>query len=62
VLLRPRRHQPRYRHAAESRGPHITTPLRKNAAVHHGKNCALMSQWVNNGPEPDAPLSPFYLQ
>jgi hypothetical protein len=77
VLLRPRRHQPRYRHAAESSvmnsrrfmgapssglGPHITTPLRKNAAVHHGKNCALMSQWVNNGPEPDAPLSPFYLQ
>jgi len=25
-------------------GPHITTPLRKNAAVHHSKNCALMSQ------------------
>src|SRR5215468_4009066 len=25
-------------------GPHITTPLRKNAAVHHNKNCALMSQ------------------
>ena len=24
--------------------PHITTPLRKNAAVHHSKNCALMSQ------------------
>jgi hypothetical protein len=23
---------------------HITTPLRKNAAVHHSKNCALMSQ------------------
>jgi hypothetical protein len=23
---------------------HITTALRKNAAVHHGKNCALMSQ------------------
>jgi len=22
----------------------ITTPLRKNAAVHHSKNCALMSQ------------------
>jgi hypothetical protein len=25
-------------------GPDITTPLRKNAAVHHSKNCALMSQ------------------
>jgi hypothetical protein len=25
-------------------GPHITTPLRKRAAVHHSKNCALMSQ------------------
>jgi hypothetical protein len=25
-------------------GLHITTPLRKNAAVHHSKNCALMSQ------------------
>ena len=24
--------------------PHITTPLRKNAAVHHSKNCVLMSQ------------------
>jgi hypothetical protein len=23
---------------------HITTPLRKDAAVHHSKNCALMSQ------------------
>jgi hypothetical protein len=27
-----------------SLGPHITTPLRKNAAVHHSKDCALMSQ------------------
>jgi hypothetical protein len=25
-------------------GPHITTPLCKNVAVHHSKNCALMSQ------------------
>src|SRR5262249_61452876 len=25
-------------------GPHNTTPLRKRAAVHHSKNCALMSQ------------------
>src|SRR5262245_7726174 len=25
-------------------GPHITTPLWKNAAVHYSKNCALMSQ------------------
>jgi hypothetical protein len=25
-------------------GPHITTPLRKGAAVHHSKNCAMMSQ------------------
>src|SRR5262249_41892545 len=25
-------------------GPDITTPLRKDAAVHHSKNCALMSQ------------------
>jgi hypothetical protein len=24
--------------------PDITTPLRKNAAVHHSKNCAMMSQ------------------
>jgi hypothetical protein len=56
-LLRLRRERPR-RRAAEQRdelapphgrpssglGPHITTPLRKNAAVHHSKNCALMSQ------------------
>ena len=25
-------------------GRDITTPLRKNAAVHHSKNCAMMSQ------------------
>jgi len=25
-------------------GSDITTPLRKNAVVHHSKNCALMSQ------------------
>jgi hypothetical protein len=25
-------------------GPDITTPLRKKAAVHHSKNCAMMSQ------------------
>jgi hypothetical protein len=25
-------------------GPHISTPLCKTAAVHHSKNCALMSQ------------------
>src|SRR5215472_19032419 len=25
-------------------GPHISTPLCKNVAVHHSKNCALMSQ------------------
>jgi hypothetical protein len=29
-------------------GPDITTPLRKNAAVHHSKNCALMSQMGQN--------------
>jgi hypothetical protein len=29
-------------------GLHITTPLRKNAAVHHSKNCALMSQMGQN--------------
>jgi hypothetical protein len=29
-------------------GPHITTRLRKNAAVHHSKNCALMSQMGQN--------------
>jgi hypothetical protein len=23
---------------------HITTPIRQNGAVHHSKNCALMSQ------------------
>jgi copper oxidase (laccase) domain-containing protein len=27
---------------------HVTTPLRKNAAVHHSKNCALMSQMGQN--------------
>ena len=27
-------------------GPDIITPLRKNVAVHHCKNCALMSQMV----------------
>src|SRR5262245_2072795 len=56
-LLRTRLQRPR-RRAAEQRdevaSPHghpslglgldITTPLRKNAAVHHSKNCALMSQ------------------
>src|SRR5262249_23700123 len=56
-LLRARRERPRGR-AAEQRdelasphahpssglGPHITTPLRKNVAVHHSKNWALMSQ------------------
>ena len=31
-------------HASSGLGPHSTTPLRKNAAVHHSKNCALMSQ------------------
>jgi hypothetical protein len=25
-------------------GPHITTPLREDAAVHHSKNCVMMSQ------------------
>src|SRR5262245_10584336 len=25
-------------------GPHTSTPLLKNVAVHHSKNCALMSQ------------------
>jgi hypothetical protein len=58
-LLRAGRERPRGRCTAEQRyerasphgalpssglGPHITTPLRKNAAVHHSKNCALMSQ------------------
>jgi hypothetical protein len=48
-----RRDRPR-RRAAEQRdelasphgrlGPHISTPLCKNVAVHHSKNCALMSQ------------------
>jgi hypothetical protein len=28
--------------------PDITTPLRKNAAVHHSKNCAMMSQMGND--------------
>src|SRR5262249_3042868 len=32
-------------------GPHITTPLRKNAAVHHSKNCALMSQMGHERPK-----------
>src|SRR5262245_24408984 len=30
--------------ASSGLGSHFTTPLRKNAAVHHSKNCALMSQ------------------
>jgi hypothetical protein len=30
-------------------GQDITTPLRKNAAVHHSKNCAMMSQRVKSG-------------
>jgi hypothetical protein len=29
-------------------GPDITMPLRKNAVVHHSKNCALMSQMGHN--------------
>jgi hypothetical protein len=32
-------------------GPHITTPLWKNAAVHHSKNCALMSQMGHERPK-----------
>jgi hypothetical protein len=37
-------------------GPHVTTPLRKNAAVHHSKNCALMSQM---GQTRSSALCPF---
>jgi hypothetical protein len=40
-------------------GPHITTPLLKNAAVHHSKNCALMSQLKSHGSEMARPV---YLQ
>jgi len=29
-------------------GPHISTPLRNNAAVHHNKNRAMMSQIGQN--------------
>src|SRR5262249_12380713 len=57
-LLRARCERPRRRLAAEQRDeiaaphrrsfsgfePHITTPLRTNAAVHHSKDSALMSQ------------------
>src|SRR5262249_11425378 len=57
-LLRARPKRPRGRRAAEQRdelasphghpssglGPHISTPLCNNVAVHHSKNCALMSQ------------------
>jgi hypothetical protein len=57
-LLRTRRERPRRRRAADKRdefasphgrpssdlGRHITMPLRKNAGVHHSKNCALLSQ------------------
>jgi len=32
-------------------GPYITTPFRQNAAVHHSKNCALMSQMGLGGVE-----------
>src|SRR4029077_2208377 len=35
-------------HPSSGLGPHITTPLRKNAAVHDSKNCALMSQMGHN--------------
>jgi hypothetical protein len=31
-------------HPSSDLGPHITIPLRKNTAVHHSKNCALMLQ------------------
>jgi len=29
---------------SQAERPHVTTPLHPNAAVHHSKNCALMSQ------------------
>jgi hypothetical protein len=61
-LLRARRERPRRRRTAEQRderasphgrpssglGPHISTLLFKNVAVHHSKNCALMSQMGQN--------------
>jgi hypothetical protein len=31
-------------------GPHIITRLRKDASVHHSKNCALMSQMGSGAP------------
>jgi hypothetical protein len=34
----------RFRLSSSDLGPHIITPLRKKAAVHHSKNCAMMSQ------------------
>src|SRR5262245_51350030 len=69
-LLSVRRKRPCQRRAAEQRyerasphgrpssglGPHITTPLRKYAAVHHSKNCALMSQMGQSRPI-DTPLA-----
>jgi hypothetical protein len=36
-------------HPSSDLGPHITTPLRKNAAVHPSKNCALCRRWVRLG-------------
>jgi hypothetical protein len=36
-------------------GPDITTPLRKNAAVHHSKNCVMMSQMGHSRPRPAKP-------
>jgi hypothetical protein len=38
-------------------GPDITTPLRKNAAVHHSKNCALMSQMGHQRPRRAKPYA-----
>src|SRR5262245_26132795 len=35
---------PLHGHSSSGLGPHITTPLRKYAAVHHSKTCARMSQ------------------
>src|SRR6516225_6631637 len=59
LLLCARGERPAYSRTAEQRdevaalhgvppssglAPDITRPLRKNAAVHHSKNCAMMSQ------------------
>ena len=50
-------------HPSSGLGPHIITPLRKNAAVHHGKNCADVAMGhVDSAMSATCPLYPQSLQ